>query len=838
MKLTFLEAANSLNLSKHYDISEVRPYPYVKEVNSSEFQVTKDEKGLIDLESIIRAQAFKGACMLKGPLKRQLVNESRAGKSDRRAMSDLLVLDFDNIKLPFAPNRTNLTSADVEKVAEHIIAQMPIPMRSVSYIAQASASFGLKGDRVSLHIFMMMNVGIPPKTLKTWLINTNCSIDLFKDQLQLSANGQSLKYPLDASLADNSKLIFIAPPTFDKTIPNPFTHDNDRIVFVRRQHATIDIAAQMSNINPEVVHQKVQALKDELRVKSGIKKQAAKIKTLNIDSRNEEVLMNPDKMSINIVDTTAIPFIRCNVNGGDSGAYYFNLDRPQYMYNFKDEPIFEIEKADRDFFKSISDVFETYYQKTGKALRPVVMRDYHTDIYYNGLFDPNLNQFTDQFPLVPTSKGSVEGFMRSHGQAPPDFIPDAEVVFDPSSKREAVNLTTMPYFVNMYRRTKYVMEAKKPPVPLSFGEALNLQIDCPMIYKLTKHILGDGAEEFERFINWLAYIYQTKRKAKTAWVLGGVPGTGKGLFYSKVLRPLFGHEHVPMRALQNIEEQYNLYMRQALFLIVDEFHMASASRGTVNMADKLKNQITEDTITIRAMRSNQNELPSYTNYIFLTNRPDAIKIEQGDRRYNIPPRQERKLDDVHPDVIANIDRIEDELYKFAGHLQVFKVDERLVRVCIDNTAKDQMRHVSMSVFEEFCQAISKGDVSFFADILDITPSNVMQAGEISTAQRFVKGWIADAKNERGYSIIPAEHLRTVYHVQTEQNPRFSQREFSKQLSRNNIEYTRRRIPGAGREVNPVKGVNVEWTTNDLELQHLINNYFEPNDQVLLQNKNS
>ena len=45
------------------------------------------------------------------------------------------------------------------------------------------------------------------------------------------------------------------------------------------------------------------------------------------------------------------------------------------------------------------------------------------------------------------------------------------------------------------------------------------------------------------------------------------------------------------------------------------------------MADKLKNQITEPTMTIRAMRASQIELPSYTNFIFLTNRPDAVKIE-------------------------------------------------------------------------------------------------------------------------------------------------------------------------------------------------------------------
>jgi phage/plasmid-associated DNA primase len=114
----------------------------------------------------------------------------------------------------------------------------------------------------------------------------------------------------------------------------------------------------------------------------------------------------------------------------------------------------------------------------------------------------------------------------------------------------------------------------------------------------------------------------------------------------------------------------------------------------------------------------------------------------------------------------------------------------------------------------------------------------MQAGEISTAQRFVKSWIAEAKRSTKYSIIPTEHLRTIYHVQTEQNPRLSQREFAKRLSRNNIETSRKRHPGASRDANPAKGILVDWTTDDLEIQRLINDYFEDGDQALLQAKNN
>lgn len=838
MKVTFLEATNGLSLSKHYPVNgDVKPYPHVKDVTSHEYTVQVSQSGLTHLESLIRQHAQSGHCLLKGALKRPLVGESRAQKTDRLALSGLLVLDFDSIALPRRILRTNkLTAGDVQLIAEEIIADLPEELHDVSYIAQASASLGLKGDRISMHVFMFLTVPMPPKSMKLWLQNLNYTTTLFKSQLGLSVNGQSLKYPLDVSVADNSKLIFIAPPTFEDPTQNPFVSDNDRIVRVDRSKASFDMAAMMSSLNPETCFAAGQKIKDELRQNSGIKKKAAKIQTLTIDYQAQEVLLNPDKMSISIVDSSTMPFIRCNINGGDSGAYYFNIERPKYMYNFKDEPIFEIEKADKEFYKSIFEIFKSHLEKVGKSQYPVVLRDYYTDVYYNGVFDPNLNQFTEEYPLVPTSKTSIASFMMSHGYPEPDYVRDARVVFDPSSESPAIDFDNVPYFVNMYRRTKYMLEPKLPNKALSVGHATLIKNQCPRIYTLIHHVLGNGDQEFERFINWLAYVFQTRQKTKTAWVLGGVPGTGKGLFYSKVLRPLFGPEHVPMRALQNIEEHFNLYMRNALFLVVDEFHMSSASMGTMKIADKLKNQITEDTLTIRAMRSNQVEVPNFTNFIFLTNRPDAIKIEDGDRRYNIPPRQEKKLEEAHPQILKELDKLTEELDDFAGYLQTFKMDVRLVHTCIDNTAKESMRQVSMSVMEEFAEALKQGNLLFFSDILDINTANAMNMNEVASAQRIVKGWIIQAKDE--YTVIPMEHLRTVFHVQTEANPRLSQRDFSKRMSRLGIVPIRKRPANADRDVSPSRGFVAKWQQDELEIKRLIHQYFDAADQrLLLQNGN-
>ena len=828
MQLNFLSASNGLPLTKTFSATGSTPYPLVTHVDSHTFTVDT----ISDFHDTLRQQSQLGHCLLKGDLKQPLVSESRKGKSNRNAYTDLLVLDIDGLRIPNTKFSTGpLTTVHIEHIANMIVSALPDELNDVSFIAQASSSFGMKSDRFSLHLFFMLTVPLPPKTVKLWLQHVNHVDTLFEEQIELSVNGHSLKYVVDTSVADNSKLIFIAPPTFaDKTL-DPFQDSDQRIVLVNKGQETLDLALLMSGISREAMFSVNRAKKDSLRDTAGMNRKKERIQIAQVNYRNEEILTNPDKVSITVSDDSSSPFIRCNINGGDSGAYYFNLDAPTYMYNFKDEPIFEIEKADPDFYLSIFEMFDEHISESGKASVPVAIRDFYTDIYYCGLFDPNIQQFSDNYPLTPLAKGSIDSFMLSHGRPIPDFIPDARVIFDPTQKEEAIQLQNTPYHINMYRQTDYMLNAAEPDRPLTLGQGPKIQNKCPLTYKLIHHILGNGDEEFERFVNWMAYIYQTRQKAGTAWVLTGVPGTGKGLFYSRILRPLFGEAHVPMKALQNIEEQFNLYMRTALFLIVDEFHMSSASQGTIKIADKLKNQITENTTTIRAMRSNQTEVKNFTNFIFLTNRLDAVKIEDGDRRYNIAPRQETKLEVAHPEVIEHIDELHKELHDFAGILKTYEVNTRLVRTCVNNDAKTEMRHVSMSVFEDFCRALKEGELEFFTDVLQIETTNVMGSGDVLPAQRFVKSWLA--KSNEDYFMIKDEHLRVVFHALTEQTPRMNSKEFSKRLDRNGLTKTRKRHSGADRDANPIRGIEVNWKISDESRDELIDTYFNTKDKQLV-----
>jgi hypothetical protein len=740
--------------------------------------------------------------------------------TDRTAATQLLVLDLDGITFPGA--KTAYNTYDIQNIAEAFVQYLPQEFKDVSYIAQASASLGLKANKISLHLFFLLSHTVQPRALKEWLRTLNYEIDFLADQLNLSANGQSISYPLDVSLADNSKLVYIGTPKFTD-VQDPVT--GDRFVKIDRGSPTLDISHLMKDVNPEKVYNLSTQIKDGLRKKAGLVKKSEKITTVNVNGISEQVLQNPDRMSIEIC-RIADPYVNCNINGGDSGAYYFILTNPHYMYNFKGEPIFEIEKADPEFYQTI---FEKYADKIdgAKNVKPIVLRDFYTDTYFNGVFDSNKSQFTDDFPLTPTQKTSLEGFMRTHNRPMPDYIPDAQVVFDPASN-SGIQMDTAPYHVNLYRKTGYMLGASTEVPELTYGTAAELSKYIPNTMTLMKHILGNGVTEVEHFVNWLAYIYQNKRKTMTAWIFTGVPGTGKGLFIHKVLKPLFGEQQVPMRSLENIEEQFNLYMRTALFLVVDEFRMGD-SGNTGRMADKLKHQVTEPTLTIRAMRTNQIELPSFCNFIFLTNRADAVKIEEGDRRYNVAPRQESKLETKHPDFIAKLADIQAELFTFAGLLQKFKVDERMAHTALENDAKKEMKQVSMSVLEEFATAVKQHNLEYFVEILDIPLTNTFDAGGISTAQRYIKDWISKTNQE---TIIPMQHFKLVYDVLTDNRKALAIRDFTKAMSRLNVQTTRKRV-GSSKNSSAPRGVLVTWLLDEKVKENLIQEHFDNNDTLLL-----
>ena len=73
-------------------------------------------------------------------------------------------------------------------------------------------------------------------------------------------------------------------------------------------------------------------------------------------------------------------------------------------------------------------------------------------------------------------------------------------------------------------------------------------------------------------------------------------------------------------------------------------------------------------------------------------------------------------------------------------------------------------------------------------------------------------------------------------TQTEQTPAIANREFHKRLDRNGLNVQRKRMPGADRDANGIRGIVVNWATDHEQLDEIIDQHFDKKDKVLIANE--
>lgn len=734
LQFDFLEAANGQPLTKAFRMIDgkidVEPYPFVYEINSHR----ETAEDLEQLFAQIQYHASLGHCLLKGLLREQLVSRSRAGMTmpDTPTQWVLLDLDFDD----------GWTSIDA------FIAELNPDWADVSYIFQHSSSAGIKSKPgLRGHIWILLDEPVAPSVLKLWLRERNLQIPLLSSRMELAANGLTVKWPLDITTCQNDKLIYIAPPWLGPGIKDELQGKRFELVRKDRERG----APPRLATTPASIDVLTQQKTDRLREAQGLKPRSATIKPWG----SIDLLTNPDRAAVTGVKT-ARGFTYLNLNGGDSWAYYFPERKPDLVYNFKGEPVVRLRDIDPEFYAKYT---EQLNQNRYGDLHPYVFRERGRDAYFNVLHHVDTGEVEID---ITSSKQKLDDFMRQYGKYLPDPIEDWEVVFDPTNI-EIIRPNDK--WLNLFQPTDYIRYAsnltKTDEIP-------------PVISKILWSICGDQ-ETLDHFLNWLAFIFQTRQRANTAWVFHGVQGTGKGLLLSKVLRPLFGSKHVIEWTTQNLEDQFNAQLETAIFCWMDEFLVSSAKQATMVM-NKLKNYVTEEEITIRGMRQNAFQTRNWMNVIIATNHPDPIQLPEHDRRFNVAPPQETPLKLRQEEV----DSIEDELPAFASFLYHYSVDAQKARTVLLNDARANMIQAAQSSHERLFQAVRQGDLDWFMDFLreSIPLSDTMYYQQFETA---LANWARYALNDElvpvsrdellsvyiyivGHGMTPAKFVRTC-HIQ-------------------------------------------------------------------------
>lgn len=699
------------------------PYPYVSRVTSHHEQAN-DISGFFEL---LKKHAAFGHCLFGGQLSKPLKGESRAGKTTKDD-KHWVCFDFDGVEAN--------DHADVVKK------YLPKELHNVSYVVQLSASMFKPNQTLwSGHIFMLLSKPSDEKTVKQWFEHLNFSNAALASQISLTDSQQALHWPLDRTVAANSKLLFIAPPkcfNFKTDVAEP-------IKLVKKARKDFAIPA-FSPIDTEKVRQKI----NELRRDRGLGELAYKLTAFE----GEYVLNEGAECLVHDIKTSGDHFVRFNLNGGDSYAYFIDLRKPELIRNFKGEPYLKTEEAAPDLWKSLRKVAPRAVAKQALEENVEVLAFYATN-QSSAVKIGSYDEATRELVLHNSGERAAKAWQMEYGVVTGGMLPHMDLVFDPQCDVQYVSGSTQ---INTFKATPYMLQ---PPS----SDAISTLADIPpLLDKVFRSMLGNPTDEvYIHFINWIAYVFQKRRKTGTAWVLSGTEGTGKGTFVKYILSPVFGPQLVRTVQFGLLNQEFNDFLENALFVVFDEADATAVENSAALMA-KLRHWITDDPITIRKMRTDPYAAPSFTNFLLSSNKRTPVITSNADRRFNFGERQEQRLF-FTPNEMGQL-QSGVHLEKFSDVLRRWPLDEPAATTkIIDTVARATVHEATSSINQLVADAVAKGDLQFFIDRMPSESESVAdfhnRFNPIHMFRSALDKYITDAQKGRP-TLLEDEHLFVLF----------------------------------------------------------------------------
>lgn len=671
MYVSFLEASTPLTKSFALVNGEIDKTNYPHTLYFTSY--TEEIKTLQSFYEALVSHADKHHCLLKGELQRDLNNESRAGSTTNTSTTEFLCLDLDGIK-------------DIETV-EQFIKILPAEFHTTDYIVQYSSSMGVEPDKgLSAHIFFLLSEPQTPDLLKEWLKHINLNTPPLENSFRLSKSGVVFKWPIDISVPQNDKLIYIAPPLLGKGIKDNFKGKRIQIIKKKQRKLSPDL----SMVNAGVNKTKETKLLNRLRKAEGMEpKRNTGIKII----KNVEVARSPDRCVVTGIKEDR-EFVYLNLNGGDSWGYFHHKKSPDILYNFKGEPNYLIKDLLPSYYADVCKKPKLTVEDAQKDKKKQfhIFSDIKSSVYYRCIYTPD----PESVVLNPTKNLKIANdFLMQYGIEPGEYVPEWDIEFRFDDDRL---IDFKEKFVNLFIPPKYLIETNgKGRMP-------------PVVKKIIYSAIGSDDKVFEHFINWLACILQYREKLGTAWLLHGTQGTGKGLLFHNILTPLIGSRYTAHTELGTFARQFNAFAEQSVFVLVDEVSIADINNQNGIMA-KLKTLITEKRIDINKKGISEYTAENFTHYLFASNDFESIRVADNDRRFNIAPRQEQRLQITG----AEVDAIIDELQDFADYLMEYEADLHRARTVIDTQARRDLQSLSKDGMTQTLDVLHTGDIDFLYD---------------------------------------------------------------------------------------------------------------------------
>ena len=382
--------------------------------------------------------------------------------------------------------------------------------------------------------------------------------------------------------------------------------------------------------------------------------------------------------------------------------------------------------------------------------------------------------------------GFIKDLYGAYGIAPPRSFPMYEyrLLFN---RDETVS--DADGFINKFIPSKYLLI--QPGVgSVGLPKYIGLLLD---------HIAGCDKQCVEKFLDWLAYIVQKRNKTVVTFLFHGTEGTGKGMFYERVLTPLFGDNYTASIDMGRIKSQFNKVLEDNILILVDEVQADFTDSGRNTIEARVKMWITEGKMTVEGKGVDSKKIRCFANMLFFSNKPNAVKIREDDRRFNICPRQEVKLIDCtwvpggDPAELESL--LESELSQFVQFLKQRVIDEKGLKQVVQTDARKDIISATLTTNEEFFDRIRVLDWEWLEEHVS-DDFDTLHRPAAADAVKIWGGSFARSLTAARKSYLTGEEIWQLYNnIVHDGKSDIKKVKFDKKLSRHNLKMTQFRIAG-------------------------------------------
>lgn len=189
---------------------------------------------------------------------------------------------------------------------------------------------------------------------------------------------------------------------------------------------------------------------------------------------------------------------------------------------------------------------------------------------------------------------------------------------------EAIYTDAEGTFANLYTER----EIPKIPDTLTTRDKHNLAI----VKAHLTHLLNE--DDARRLLDWMSYVVQHPgRRINYGVLLQGVEGNGK-TFWAKLMQIVMGLSNVRMTNAQTLHSPFTDWTVGQCVICIEEIRLI-ADQNKHDIINRLKPNITNDTIEVHPKGKAPYNAVNTSNYLLFTNHKDALPLDDNSRRYLI-----------------------------------------------------------------------------------------------------------------------------------------------------------------------------------------------------------